>query len=64
MYNPYSSGLLSENDNEVVVVFDNDVLILILMDYSLRVKLTVANAGTENVLILILMDYSLRHLTL
>ena len=55
--NPYSNGLLSECQ-KMYHRRIGDVLILILMDYSLSLIFLIMTT-TMNVLILILMDYSL-----
>ena len=60
--NPYSIGIWSATcDTHATEIDYNRVLILILLEYGLRLK-SLLNAETKDtVLILILLEYGLRH---
>ena len=59
--NPYSNGILSDHLLEEKGFTLEDVLILILMEYSLTGKSGRRPFGRYAVLILILMEYSLTY---
>ena len=58
--NPYSNGICSTSDAIMRAYQQNSVLILILMEYALRVVHRKCSFQRKSVLILILMEYALR----
>ena len=58
--NPYSNGICSTSDEGSEYHFGIHVLILILMEYALRVVINLSLSLKMAVLILILMEYALR----